>query len=146
LRTLWEEAIAAHGHSARPYAPHRTIPVGPYELAVVPTGGGRSSVRAGSALRAVLQGMQQRGKQIEIFTPSALARESGSRMVIAIWVYQDASMAIIYVDFQHKECYILWHAPGAYQFNYDYLEELRARLSVMNLEIPDQIEQILSKK
>jgi len=146
LRNLWEEAVTAQGDSTRLHAPHRTIPVGPYELAVVPTGGGRSGLRAGSAVRAVLQGMQQRGKQIEIFTPSALARISGSRVVIAIWIYQDASMAIIYVDFQHKERYILWHAPGAVQFNYDYLEELRARLSVMNLEIPDRIDRVATGK
>jgi serine/threonine-protein kinase len=146
LRNLWEEAIAAQDHSARLNAPHRAIPVGPYELAVIPTGGGRSTLRAGSAVRAVLQGMQQRGKQIEIFTPSALGRNSGSRSVIAIWIYQDASMAIIYVDFQHKERYILWHAPGAVQFNFDYLEELRARLSVMNLEIPDRIDRVVSGK
>jgi serine/threonine-protein kinase len=146
LRKMWEEAMDAQDHTTPLRAPHRTIPVGPYELAVVPTGGGRSTVRAGSAVRAVLQGMQQRGKQIEIFTPSALARDSGSRTVIAIWTYQDASMAINYVDFQHKERYILWHAPGAHQFNYDYLEELRARLSVMNLEVPDRIDQSFSKR
>jgi serine/threonine-protein kinase len=146
LRKLWEEAVDAQDNGMPLHAPHRTIPVGPYELAVIPTGGGRSSLRPGSAVRAVLQGMQQRGKQIEIFTPSALARESGSRTVIAIWIYQDASMVIAYVDFQHRERYILWHAPGAYQLNYDYLEELRARLSVMNLEVPDQIDQIVSGK
>jgi serine/threonine-protein kinase len=146
LRNLWEEAVDAQANSTRLHASQRTVPVGPYELAVIPTGGGRSTVRAGSAVRAVLQGMQQRGKQIEIFTPSALARMSGSRTVIAIWVYKDASMAIIYVDFQHKERYILWHAPGAVQFNYDYLEELRARLSVMNLEIPERIDRIVFSK
>ena len=84
--------------------------------------------------------MQQRGKEIEIFTPSALAQSAGSRTVIAVWIYQDASMVITYVDFQQRERYVLWHAPDAQQFNYDYLEELKARLSVMNLEIPDRIE------
>ena len=98
-----------------------------------------------SAVRAVLQGMQQ-GKQIEIFTPSALARDSASRTVIAIWIYQDASMAVVHLDFQYKERYILWHAPDAHQFNYDYVEELRHRLSTMNLEVPDQLDRILSLK
>jgi serine/threonine-protein kinase len=146
LRKLWEEAVDAQDNGTRLHAPHRTIPVGPYELAVVPTGSGRSGLRAGSAIRAVLQGMQQRGKQIEIFTPSALARDSGSRTVIAIWIYQDASMAIVYVDFQHKERCILWHAPGGYQFNHDYLEELRARLAMMNLEVPEWIDRNISGK
>jgi serine/threonine-protein kinase len=66
--------------------------------------------------------------------------------MIAVWIYQDASMVITYVDFQHKERYILWHAPDAQQFNYDYLEELRARLTVMNLQIPERIDGIRSRK
>ena len=87
----------------------------------------------------------QQGKQIEIFTPSALARDSASRTVIAIWIYQDASMAVVHLDFQYKERYILWHAPDAHQFNFDYVEELRHRLSTVNLEVPDQLDRILSQ-
>src|SRR5262249_2488419 len=122
----------------RPRFLHRTLPVGPYELAVVPTGRGRSAVRA------VLKGMPQ-GKQVEIFTPSALERDSASRTVIAIWIYQNASTAVGHLDFQYKERYILWDAPDAHQFNYDSVEELRIRLSTMNLEVPDQLDRILSK-
>ena len=129
----------APDNSPRPRVLHRTIPVGPYELAVIPTGRGRSAVRS------VLQGMPQ-GKQIEIFTPSTLAKDPAARTVIAIWVYQDASTAVVHRDFQNKERYILWRAPDAHQFNYDSVEELRIRLSVMNLEIPDQLDRILSKK
>jgi serine/threonine-protein kinase len=139
LRNLWEEAMDAQDNSPRPVVLHRTIPVGPYELAVIPTGRGRSAVRS------VLQGMPQ-GKQIEIFTPSDLARDPAARTVIAIWVYQDASTAVVHRDFQNKERYILWHAPDAHQFNYDSVEELRIRLSVMNLEIPDRLDRILPKK
>ncbi len=85
------------------------------------------------------------GKQIEIFTPSALERDSGSRTVIAIWIYQDASMAVVHLDFQYKERYILWHAPDAHQFNFDYLEELTQRLSTVNLEVPGKLERVLAK-
>ena len=81
-----------------------------------------------------------------IFTPSALAREAASRTVIAIWIYQDASMAVVHLDFQYKERCILWHAPDAQQFNFDYLEELRHRLSTLSLEVPDQLDRILSEK
>jgi len=126
----------AQENSPRPHLVHQKIPVGPYELAVIPTGRGRSAVRA------VLQGMQQ-GKEIEIFTPSALASDSASRTVIAIWTYQDASMAVVHLDFQCKERYICWHAPDAHQFNFDYLEELRHRLSTLSLEVPDQLDRIL---
>ena len=119
---------------------HRTIPVGPYELAVIPTGRGRSA----SVVRAVLQGMQQRGKQIEIFTPAALAKgDSASQTVIAIWIYHDASMVVVHLDSQYKERYVLWHAPDAHQFNYDYVEELRVSLSTLSLEVPDQLNPVL---
>jgi serine/threonine-protein kinase len=144
LRKLWEEATDAHDKSAGPPRRHRTIPVGPYELAVVPTGGGRQGVRSGSTIRAILLGLQQRGKQIEMFTPPAQATGCGSRPVIAIWTYQDGSVAIVYVDFQYKEHYILWDAPGARQINYDYAEELRQALSTMNLEVSGPLLRILS--
>ena len=124
LRNLWEQAVAAQDRSMSPRASQRTIPVGPYELAVVPTGLSRSAIRAGSAVRAVLQGMQQRGKEIEIFTPSALTWGTASRTVIAVWLYQNASAAIAYFDFQYKERFILWNAPDACQINYDYAEGL----------------------
>ncbi len=139
LRNLWEEAMDAQDNSPRPVVVHRTIPVGPYELAVIPTGRGRSAVRA------VLQGMQA-GKQIEMFTPLANGRDAGSRAVIAVWTYQDSSMAVVHLNFQNKERYVLWDARDAHQFNYENVEELRIRLSVMNLEVPDQLDRVLSRK
>src|SRR5262249_15066260 len=139
LRHLWEEAMDAQANTARPLVMHRKIPVGPYELAVVPTGRGRSAVRA------VLQGMPQ-GKEVEIFTPLAPGKDPAARPVIAIWIYQNATIAIVHLDFQFKERYILWDAPDAHQFNYDYVDELRIRLSTMNLEIPDRLDRILSTK
>jgi serine/threonine-protein kinase len=138
LRDLWERAMDAQADAPRPPLVHGTLPVGPYELAVVPTGRGRTAVRA------VLQGMQV-GKQIEMFTPSALGRESASRTAIAVWIYHDASMVVAHLDFQYKERYILWHAPDAQQFNYQLVEELRIRLSAMNLEVPDGLDRILSR-
>ncbi len=143
LRNLWEGALDAQHDATRSVLLHRTIPVGQYELAVVPTGRSRSAVR--SSVRAVLQGMEQ-GKQIEIFTPPALTRDSGSRKVIAIWIYQDGSMVVVHLDFQFKERYIFWHAPDAHQFNLDYHEELKLRLSSLNLEVPGQLDRVLAEK
>ncbi len=97
LRNLWEEAMDRAGQLTRPQLVHRTIPVGPYELAVVPTGRGRIG-RPGRSCRACSM-----GKQIEIFTPPALGKDRASRTVIAIWIYQDASMAVVHLDFQYKE-------------------------------------------
>jgi hypothetical protein len=142
LRNLWEaaiEAMGAQGNSEHPVLLHRSFPIGPYELAVIPIGRGRS------AIRVVLKGMQQ-GKQIEIFTPSALARDSAFRAAIAVWIYQDTSMAVAHVDVHHKERFILWHAPKAHQFNFDYSDELKRLLSSASLEVPDQLDRILSTK
>ncbi len=66
--------------------------------------------------------------------------------MIAIWIYQDASVAVVHLDFQHKDRYILWHAPDAHQFNFNYLEELKLRLSTLSLEVPEQLDRILSNK
>ena len=41
---------------------------------------------------------------------------------------------------------ILWHAPDAHHFNFDYAEELKHRLSTLNLEVPDKLDLTLSKK
>jgi serine/threonine-protein kinase len=139
LRNLWDGAMDAQDNPTRQRSLNRKIPVGPYELAVIPTGRGRS------AIRAVLQGMQE-GKEIEIFTPLADGREPASRTAIAIWTYQDASMAVVHLDFRYKERHILWHAPDAHQFNFDYVEELRHRLSSLSLQVPDQLEGILATK
>ena len=85
----------------------------------------RSSRRAGAGRPSGRYCRVCPGKADRDLHPPALARDSASRTVIAIWVYQDASMAVVHLDFQSKERYILWHAPDAHQFNFDYLEELR---------------------
>ena len=139
LRDLWEGAMVAQDNAAGPVLVHRTIPVGPYRLAVIPTGRGKSAVRA------ALQGLHQ-GKQIEILTPSVLARGSVSRAVIAVWLYQDGSLAVVYLDVRSKERYILWLAPNAHQFNFDYLAEVRHILATANLEVPDRLARVLSDK
>lgn len=138
LRNLWEMGMEAQDNSTRPGSLHRTIPVGPYRLAVIPTARGRSAVRA------VLQIMHL-GKEIEIITP-LLARGSAPRTMIAIWVYRDGSLAVAHIDFLSKQRYIFWHAPNAHQFNFVYLEELKLTLSGSSLEVPDQLGEILSKK
>jgi eukaryotic-like serine/threonine-protein kinase len=138
LHDLREGAMGAPDNGTRPCGLPRTIPVGPYRLAVIPIG------RSRSAIRAVLQGLYQ-GKEIEIITP-ILERGSASRTVIVIWVYQDQSVAVVYLDVQSAERYIIWHAPNAYQFNFAYLGAVTHTLSSAGLEVPDQLDRILSKK
>ncbi len=139
LYDLWERAMEVQEQAGRPVVLHRSVSIGPYELAVIPTGRGRS------AIRAVLQGMQV-GKQIEMFTPLARDKAGSSRPFIAVWIYQDSSMAVVYLDFQNRERYIVWDAPDAHQFSYDSVENMRIRLATMKLEVPDRLDRVLSGK
>jgi hypothetical protein len=139
LRELWSGAMDAHDHPGRAGPTHRTIPVGPYRLAVIPSGRGRSAVVA------ALQGLHQ-GKQIEIPTPSALVGNTAAETVIAIWGYQDSSLLVAHLDFQSKERYILWHAPNVHQFNFEYLAELKHILATAFLEIPVELDRVLSRR
>jgi len=137
LRDLYAEAMAA---LAKPGAVggQRNLSVGPYRLAVIP------SVRGRSAGQVALQGMPN--KQIELLTPSIRGGGSGSKPVVAVWVYQDASAAIAYLDFKGNVKYILWHAPNAQQFNFDDAGELNHLLSDLGMELPDQLDRVLTKK
>jgi eukaryotic-like serine/threonine-protein kinase len=143
IRDLWREAEAAvsqarvkPGGSGGPG--HRSVPVGPYRLAVIPTLRGRTSGLV------VLQGM--RNKQVEMLTPSVRAGGSSSRLVVAVWIYQDASAALVYLDFKWSEKYILWYAPNAQQFNYDHPADLNHMLFNLGLEAPDQLDRVLTRK
>jgi serine/threonine-protein kinase len=135
LRAMWEGAIEEQTYAAPTPTASRTLPVGPYCLAVVPT------IRGRSAVRAVLKCRNQ-GKEIEIMTP-ILGRTADARTVIAVWVYQDESVAVAHLDFQSRVRYIFWHATKAHQVNFAYPDELRLNLSSANLEVPEAIEQTL---
>jgi hypothetical protein len=138
LRDLWEGAVEAQDYNAPPRLLHRTIPVGPYQLAVIPTGRSREAVRAVLECRSL-------GKEIEIITP-VLGKGFARRRAIAIWVYQDESVAVVHLDFQSRVRYIFWHAPNAHQFNFSYLDELRHSLSTAGMQLPDELDRILTWK
>jgi eukaryotic-like serine/threonine-protein kinase len=81
-----------------------------------------------------------------MITPSIRAGGSSGKPVIAVWVYQDGSVAIVYLDFKNIERYILWHAPNAQQFNYVDAGELNHMLYNLGMELPEQLDQVLSKR
>lgn len=137
LRELWQEAIASLRTGAGK-AGHRHVPLGPYRLTVV------ASVRGRSAGTVVIQGM--RDKQIEMLTPSLRLGGSASRPIVAAWHYQDNSLVVSYLDFQHTERFILWDAPNAQQTNFTGAGELHHALLNLNMEAPDQVDRVLSKK
>lgn len=137
LGNLWQEAIAALRAPNKNKPAHRLVPVGPYRLVVIP------SVRGRSAGQVAIQGMPN--KQIEMLTPSIRMGGSGSKPVIAVWIYRDHSLAAVYLDFKKSESYILWHAPNSQQFNFDDLGELNHTLYNLGMEVPDQLDRVLSR-
>jgi serine/threonine-protein kinase len=140
LHELWKEALHALQNQARPGAKpasHRHVPVGPYQLTVIP------SIRGRAAGQIVIQGMSS--KQIEISTPTVRTRGSGGQALLAIWVYCDQSLAIVHLDFMKNSRYILWHAPRAHQLNFDDAAEFNHELFSLNMEIPDHIDKVLTR-
>jgi len=142
LHELWKEALQAlqnqakAGPGARP-AGHRPIPIGPYQLSVIP------SIRGRAAGQIAIQGM--RNKQIELTTPTVRTKGSAGKPLLAVWVYGDTSLVIVHLDFMNTERYVLWHAPKSHQLNFDDLAELNHELYTLGLEVPDQLDKVLSR-
>ncbi len=142
LHDLWKEALQAlqsQGHlrpGAKP-ASHRPVPVGPYRLIVIP------SIRGRAAGQIAIQGMAN--KQIELTTPTLRTRGSPSKALVAIWLYRDNSLVIAHLDFMNSEHYVLWHAPKSHQLNFDDAGELNHELFTLGMEVPDQIDKVLSR-
>ncbi len=138
LHELWKEALVAlqQQGQARPGskpATHRSVPIGPYRLAVIP------SVRGRAAGQIAIQGMNN--KQIEFTTPTVRTRGSAGKPLLAVWVYRDHSLVIAYLDFMNTERYIFWHAPKSHQLNFDAPGDLNHELFTLSMEVPDQVEQ-----
>jgi eukaryotic-like serine/threonine-protein kinase len=142
LHEFWKEALHAlqSQGQARPGskpAGHRPVPIGSYRLVVTP------SIRGRAAGQIAIQGMAN--KQIELTTPTLRIRGSASKALLAIWLYRDNSLAIAHLDFMNSEHYVLWHAPKSHQLNFDEPGDLNHELFTLGMEIPDQIDKVLSR-
>jgi eukaryotic-like serine/threonine-protein kinase len=141
LHELWKEALTALQQAQlRPGAKppsHRHVPVGPYRLTVIP------SIRGRAAGQIAIQGMSQ--KQIELTTPTVRTKGTSAKPLVAVWVYYDNSLAIAHLDFMGSERYVLWHAPRSHQLNFDDAAELNHELFSLGMEIPDQLDKVLSR-
>ena len=84
-------------------------------------------------------------KQIELTTPTLRTRGSASKALLAIWLYRDNSLAIVHLDFMNSEHYVLWHAPKSHQLNFDDAADLNHELLPLGMEVPDQIDKVLSR-
>lgn len=137
LRTLWQEGLAAMRSPAGAKA-GRTIPVGPYRIAVV------ASIRSRAAGTVALQGMPN--KQVEMLVPSFTGGGSNSKVVAAIWHYENNSLAIAYLDHMNSGRYIGWDAATNQQHNFDGADDLNHMLFQLGLEAPDQLDRALTKR
>jgi eukaryotic-like serine/threonine-protein kinase len=143
LHDLWKEALQALQSQATMTKPgfkaagHRPVPIGPYRLIVTP------SIRGRAAGQIAIQGMVN--KQIELTTPALRTRGSGSKALLAIWLYRDNSLAIAHLDFMNSEHYVLWHAPKSHQLNFDEPGDLNHELFTLGMEVPDQVEKVLTR-
>ena len=143
LHELWKEAFAALQSQtpARPGAKpasHRHVAIGPYRLLVIP------SIRGRAAGQVAIQGMTN--KQIELSTPTVRTKGSSSKPLVAVWIYVDNSLVIVHLDFMNSERYVLWHAPKGHQLNFDNAADLNHELYALGLEIPDQIDRVLTRR
>ena len=51
-------------------------------------------------------------KQIELTTPTVRTKGSANKQLVAVWIYEDNSLAIIHLDFMNTERYVPFrHAP-----------------------------------
>jgi serine/threonine-protein kinase len=137
LRALWQEGLAALRSPGAGTAA-RTLPVGRYRLAVIP------SIRARSAGTIAIQGMPN--KQVEMLTPSFAGSGSGSKIVVAAWVYENHSLAITYLDHMSIPRYICWDMATNQQHNFDAADEMNHMLYQLGLEAPDQLDRALSNR
>ena len=137
LRELWHEAAAAMKTPGARVG-HRKVAIGPYHLSVIP------SIRGRSAGEVAIQGMGH--KQIEMLVPSIRLGSDTHKPIIAVWVYQDNSLVITYLDPRAVARYISWHAPTNHQTNYDDPGQLNSDLLVIGLEAPDQLDRALSRR
>ena len=143
LHELWKEAIKVlQDHAqARPGAKpasHRYVAVGPYRLIVIP------SLRGRAAGQIAIQGMTN--KQIELSTPTVRTKGSATKPILAVWIYEDNSLAIVHLDFMNTERFVLWHAPRGHQLNFDDAGDLNHELYTLGMEIPDQLDKVLTRR
>jgi serine/threonine-protein kinase len=64
---------------------------------------------------------------------------------VAVWIYEDNSLAIIHLDFMNSERFVIWHAPRGHQLNFDDAGDFNHELYTLGMEIPDQLDKVLTR-
>ncbi len=84
-------------------------------------------------------------KQIELVTPTVRTKGTAAKPLVAIWVYGDHSLVIAHLDFMGSARFVLWHAPKSHQIHFDDPAELNHELFSLGMEVPDQLDKVLSR-
>jgi serine/threonine-protein kinase len=137
LRELWQEGIAALRQPGAKGG-HRHVPIGPYRLSVV------ASIRSRSAGQVAIQGMPN--KQIEMLVPPFTTSGSGTKPVLAVWVYANNSLAITYFGHLRNQRYVVWDAATGQQSNFESAADLNHYLYSLGMEAPDQVDRVLTQR
>ena len=101
------------------------------------------SIRGRAAGQIAIQGMTN--KQIELLTPTVRTKGSSGKPLVAVWVYEDNSLAIVHLDFMNSEKFVIWHAPRGHQLNFDDAADFNHELYALGMEIPDQLNKVLTR-
>ena len=136
LREMWKESTAAL-RSAGQTLSLAHIPLGIYRLVVVP------SVRSRSAGQLAIQGMVN--KQVEMLVPPFSSGGPVTKVLLAVWMYTNNSLAITYYDNLNNQKFIIWDASIAQQTNCDDASTFNSHLYGMGLEAPDAADRALTK-
>jgi eukaryotic-like serine/threonine-protein kinase len=136
LRALWKESTAALRSGGQSLS-LGSIPVGIYRLVVIP------SVRSRSAGQLAIQGMVN--KQVEMLVPPFTSAVPASKVLVAVWMYTNNSLAITYCDNLNNPKYIVWDAAVSQQTNLDDLTTFSHHLYGIGLEAPENADRALTK-
>ncbi len=136
LREMWKESTAAL-RSGGQTLNLAHIPLGLYRLVVVP------SVRSRSAGQLAIQGMVN--KQVEMLVPPFTSGGPATKVLLAVWMYTNNSLAITYYDNLNNQKFIIWDASIAQQTNCDEAATFNSHLYGMGLEAPDAADRALTK-
>jgi serine/threonine-protein kinase len=137
LRALWQEAIAALKAGGAATQAHRHVPLGIYRLIVI------ASIRSRSAGQLAIQGMVN--KQIELLIPPFNSGGPATKLIIAVWLYTNNSMAVTYLDNLNNQKFIFWDATVAKQSNFDHADDFTQALYSIGVEVPEQLDRCLTK-
>jgi serine/threonine-protein kinase len=136
IRAIWQEAMASlrAGGTGKGV---RALPIGPYRLAAIP------SIRARNAGQAAIQGMPN--KQLELLLPSFTGGGS-SKLVAAVWLYENNSLVVSYLDNSSSPRFICWDAATSVQHTFEAADQLNHVLFQLGMEVPDQLDRVLTKR